>query len=39
MDAIGAGGSWYDIKEISFEEAEEIKQQLFDEDVNRKAPI
>jgi len=39
MDAIGAGGSWYDIKEISPEEAEDIKRQLFDKDGNRIAPV
>ena len=39
LDISGAGGSWYDIKEISFEEAEEIKRQLFDENGNRIAPI
>ena len=39
MDAIGAGGSWYDIKEITPEEAEEIKRQLFDEEGNRIAPV
>ena len=39
MDAIGAGGSWYDIKEVTPEEAEEIKKQLFDENGNRIAPV
>lgn len=39
LDISGAGGSWDNIKEISSEEAEEIKRQLFDKDGNRIAPV
>lgn len=39
LDISGAGGSWYNIKEITPEEAEEIKRQLFDENGNRIAPV
>ena len=39
LDISGAGGSWYDIKEITPEEAEEIKKQLFDENGKRIAPV
>jgi len=39
LDISGAGGGWATIDEVTPEEAEEIKRQLFDEDGNRIAPI
>lgn len=39
MDIIGMGGGWATIDEITPEEAEEIKRQLFDEEGKRIAPV
>jgi hypothetical protein len=39
MDISGMGGGWATIDEVTPEEAEEIKRQLFDENGNRIAPV
>ena len=39
LDISGAGGGWATIDEVTPEEAEEIKKQLFDEMGNRIPPI
>jgi len=39
LDISGAGGGWATIDEVTPEEAEEIKRQLFDKDGNRIAPV
>ena len=39
LNISGAGGGWATIDEVTPEEAEEIKRQLFDKDGNRIAPV
>jgi hypothetical protein len=39
LDISGAGGGWATIDEVTPEEAEEIKRQLFDEEGKRIAPV
>ena len=39
LDISGAGGGWATIDEVTPEEAEEIKRQLFDKDGDRIAPV
>jgi hypothetical protein len=39
MDLDGMGGGWASVREVTPEEAEEIKRQLFDENGNRIAPV
>ncbi|MDI9530256.1 MAG: hypothetical protein WBJ23_06070 [Anaerolineaceae bacterium] len=39
LDISGAGGGWATIDEVTPEEAEDIKRQLFDKDGNRIAPV
>ena len=39
LDISGAGGGWATIDEVTPEEAEDIKRQLFDKDGNRIVPV
>ena len=39
LDISGAGGGWATIDEVTPEEAEDIKRQLFDKDGDRIAPV
>ena len=39
LDISGAGGGWATIDEVTPEEAEDIKRQLFDKEGNRIAPV
>ena len=39
LDISGAGGGWATIDEVTPEEAEDIKRQLFDKQGNRIAPV
>jgi len=39
LNISGAGGGWATIDEVTPEEAEDIKRQLFDKDGNRIAPV